>query len=153
VLSDGLSIASVPSALLDEEKLTLLAAPRSSMTRNLDLLRRLAHSHGGAAFWAIVDENRVFCLHVAVSHADADPGFGAGATPRLEETRIVDALRARSDAFVREPGSGLASLVVPVTSPRGHDFGVIGIVLPPGRDLPEAASVRAEIGILYGAHH
>ena len=34
VMSDGASIADVPSALLDEEKLTLLAAPRSSMERN-----------------------------------------------------------------------------------------------------------------------
>jgi ABC-type sugar transport system ATPase subunit len=151
VISDGLSIASVPSALLDEEKLTLLAAPRSSMARNLDLLRRLAEDHGGAAFWAIVDESRVFCLHVAVSRADADPGFAAGATPRIDETRIAAALRARSDGFVREPGSGLAGLIVPVTSPRGHDFGVIGIVLPPGRAPPGVAAVRAEIGTLYGA--
>jgi ABC-type sugar transport system ATPase subunit len=151
VISDGLSIASVPSALLDEEKLTLLAAPRSSMARNLDLLRRLAEDHGGAAFWAIVDESRVFCLHVAVCHTDAAPGFAAGATPGIDETRIAAALRARSDRFVRDPSSELAALTVPVTSPRGHDLGVIGIVLPPGREPPDAAAVRAEIGTLQGA--
>jgi ABC-type sugar transport system ATPase subunit len=151
VMSDGRSIASVPSALLDEEKLTLFAAPRSSMARNLDLLRGLAQNHGGAAFWAIVDENRVFCLHTTVSDRGADPGFGAGATPRFEETRIGAALRARSAAFVREPDSGLASLIVQVKSPRGHDLGSIGVVLPPGLDLPEAAAIQARIATVFEA--
>jgi ABC-type sugar transport system ATPase subunit len=152
VISDGLSIASVPSALLDEEKLTLFAAPRSSMERNLALLHGLAQNHGGAAFWAVVDESRVFCLHSAVSHRDADPGFVAGATLPFAETRINAALLSRSAEFVREPGNGLASLVVQVTSPRGHDLGTIGIVLPPGRDLPDAPSIRARIATLFEAN-
>ncbi|MBV8651689.1 MAG: sugar ABC transporter ATP-binding protein, partial [Alphaproteobacteria bacterium] len=151
VISDGLSIANVPSALLDEEKLTLFAAPRSSMERNLSLLHGLAQSHGGAAFWAVVDESRVFCLHSAVSHRDADPGFVAGATLRFDETRIGAALLSRSAGFVREKETGLASLVVQVTNPRGHDLGTIGVVLPPGRDMPDAAAIRARIGAFFDA--
>ena len=42
VMSDGYSIASVPSTLLDKEKLTLFAAPRSSMARTQKLLDDLA---------------------------------------------------------------------------------------------------------------
>jgi ABC-type sugar transport system ATPase subunit len=42
VVSDGHSIADLPSTLLDEEKLTLLAAPRTSMTRNTEVLTTLS---------------------------------------------------------------------------------------------------------------
>ena len=42
VISDGASIADLSADLLDEEKLTLLAAPRTSMARNTEMLRNLA---------------------------------------------------------------------------------------------------------------
>jgi ribose transport system ATP-binding protein/rhamnose transport system ATP-binding protein len=145
VMSDGASTADVPSALLDEEKLTLLAAPRSSMERNHRLLDRLATEHSGAAFWAIVDEDRVFCLNAVTANAEADPAFHAGSTPRFGETRIGAALAARADGFVRDPASGLSSLVVEVKSHRGHDLGAIGLVLGPGRDPPPAEAIRGAI--------
>ena len=91
-MSDGASIADVPTAYLDEEKLTLLAAPRSSMERNRRVLQELASEQDGAAFWAILDEDRVFCLNAAAANARADPAFSAGATPRFEETPIAAAL-------------------------------------------------------------
>ncbi len=84
VMSDGASIADVPSGLLDEEKLTLLAAPRSSMERNQQLLSELAAEHDGAAFWAILDEDRVFCLN-----------FGRGQSRRRSQ------LQGRRDAAFR----------------------------------------------------
>jgi ribose transport system ATP-binding protein/rhamnose transport system ATP-binding protein len=145
VMSDGASTADVPSALLDEEKLTLLAAPRSSMERNQRLLERLAAEHDGAAFWAIVDADRVFCLDAATANAEADPAFRAGSTPRFAETRIGAALAARDEGFVRDPASGLSSLVVEVRSHRGHDLGAVGLVLGPGREPPPAGAVRQSI--------
>jgi hypothetical protein len=51
----------------------------------------------------------------------------------------------------RNPPTGPPSLVVPVASPRGHDLGVIGVVLPAGRVLPDTAALRREVGTLYGA--
>ena len=83
VISDGASIADMPSAYLDEEKLTLMAAPRTSMERNRRLLQELADQCDGAAFWAILDEERVFCLNAATANASADPSLRAGAAPRI----------------------------------------------------------------------
>ena len=88
-MSDGASIADVPSSYLDEEKLTLLAAPRSSMERNRRVLQELASEQDGAAFWAILDQDRVFCLNAAAANAKADPALRAGAAPRFEETPIA----------------------------------------------------------------
>ena len=145
VISDGASIADVPSYVLDEEKLTLLAAPRSSMERNRRVLQELASENDGAAFWAILDEERVFCLNAACVNPKADPGLSAGATPRFGETPIAAALRARSDAFVSDPRNGSQCLLVDVTSHRGHELGSIGLVVPSDRAPPPAGAMRAAI--------
>ena len=145
VMSDGASIADVPSSLLDEEKLTLLAAPRSSMERNRRVLQELASEQDGAAFWAILDRDRVFCLNAATANAKADPALRAGAAPRFEETPIAAALRARSQDFILDPASGLRSLLVDVKSHRGHDLGSIGLVIGPDRPVPPPEDMRATI--------
>ena len=145
VISDGASIADMPSAYLDEEKLTLMAAPRTSMERNRRLLQELADQCDGAAFWAILDEERVFCLNAATANASADPSLRAGAAPRFEETPIGTALKARAPEFVVDPGSGLKSLVVDVHSHRGHELGSIGVVLPPDASPPPAGAMRSVI--------
>ena len=145
VISDGASIADMPSAYLDEEKLTLMAAPRTSMERNRRLLQELADQCDGAAFWAILDEERVFCLNAATANASADPSLRAGAAPRFDETPIGAALKARAPEFVVDPGSGLKSLVVDVQSHRGHELGSIGVVLPPDASPPPAGAMRSVI--------
>jgi hypothetical protein len=63
VMSDGASIADVPSEMLNEEKLTLFAAPRTSMEQNSAILRDIARDLNGAAFWTLVDQGRLFCLY------------------------------------------------------------------------------------------
>ena len=107
VISDGVSIADLPSAYFDEEKLTLMAAPRASMERYRRLLQELADQCDGAAFWAILDDERVFCLNAATANAGADPSLRAGAAPRFEETPIGTALRARAtiSCSIRRAGS------------------------------------------------
>jgi ABC-type sugar transport system ATPase subunit len=145
VISDGLSIADVPSADLDEEKLTLLAAPRSSMERNQRILRDLAAEHNGAAFWAILDDERMFCLNSVAANPSADLGFHAGSTTRFEETPIGTALAARSEDFVFDPKSGLSSILVDVKSHRDHELGSIGLVLGPSQPVPASSALRASI--------
>ena len=130
VISDGTSIAEMQTSVLDEAKLTLFAAPRSSMEATATLLRALADETGGAAFWALLGAERLFCLHAVIGSPDADPGFGAGATPRLAETRIATALGERGDGFVAEPDDSRSTLLVPMQSHRGHDLGWIGLSLP-----------------------
>jgi ABC-type multidrug transport system ATPase subunit len=145
VVSDGASIADVPSAYLDEEKLTLLAAPRASMERYRRLLQELANQCDGAAFWAILDDDRVFCLNTATANPKADPSLSAGSAPRFEETPISAALRARSTDFVLDPTSGLQSLLVDVRSHRGHELGSIGVVIRPDSPAPPAEAMRSAI--------
>src|ERR1700738_3707737 len=126
VISDGSSIANVPSAMLNEEKLTLFAAPRTSMERNSAFLREIARELNGAAFWTLIDQERLFCLYAAVANQAVDPGFRAADTPMIENTRIPTALNAKSEIFVIEPENPLATLMLSVRSARGHDMGWVG---------------------------
>lgn len=149
VISDGRSIADVPSAVLDEEKLTFFAAPRTSMRRNTEVLRELVRELNGAGFWALIDSERLFCLNAVVSNERTDPGFQSGGTPHFAQTRIPNALAAKSSEFVREADRNLASLVVPVRSRLGHDMGWVGLVLDGTAPLPPAEQVRRRIENLF----
>jgi ABC-type sugar transport system ATPase subunit len=145
VMSDGSSIAHVPSGMLNEEKLTLFAAPRTSMEKNSAFLRDIAHDLNGAAFWTLVDQDRLFCLYAAVANHEADPGFRAADTPRIENTRIPTALSEKSENFVIEPEDQLATLLLPVRSRRGHDMGWIGVTIDSRSSLPPARQLREQI--------
>src|SRR3984893_6138011 len=87
VISDGISIADVPSTMLNEEKLTLFAAPRTSMEQNSAFLRDIARDLDGAAFWTLIDQERLFCLYAAVNNHLADPGFRTADTPTINDNR------------------------------------------------------------------
>ncbi len=115
------------------------------MERNRRLLQQLADQCDGSAFWAILDDERVFCLNAATANTSADPSLRAGAAPRFEETPIGTALRARAPDFVLDPESGLKSLVVDVRSHRGHELGSIGVVIEPGASPPPAEAMRLAI--------
>ncbi len=145
VVSDGRSVAELPSAMLDEEKLTLLAAPRTSMARNTALLGQLTKEHGGAGFWALIEDDSLICLNAVVSDAGLDPGFRAGEARRLTDTRLPAALSRREGVFVAEPDGSRTTLVVPMTSPRGHDLGWVGLSLPPGGRLPAPEAIKSRI--------
>jgi ABC-type sugar transport system ATPase subunit len=144
VVSDGATIAEMASAVLDEAKLTLFAAPRSSMAANVRLLADLSRETGGAAFWALLDRGRLFCLNRVGGHGAADPGFVAGATPLFEETRIPAALVASQDArpvaFVADQDGGCSTLLTQVQSHRGHDLGWIGLTVA-GTATPDPAAI------------
>ncbi len=144
VVSDGATIAEMPSAVLDEAKLTLFAAPRSSMATNARLLADLARDTDGAAFWALLDGDRLLCLNRVGGEGAADPGFAAGATPLFEETRIATALRTPPGAFVTEPDDARATLLVAVESHRGHALGWVGLTVP-GRAIPDAAAITSRV--------
>lgn len=149
VMSDGMSIADVPSTMLDEEKLTLFAAPRSSMERTQRLLQEIAQAYGASAFWAILDKNMLFCLTTAVAENSADPGFVAGDSIEFGATRIEAALTHRNGGFVTDRSTNLSSLIVDIKGHRGHDLGTIGLVLPPTREIPDPAQIKSEIEVLF----
>ena len=144
VISDGKSIADMPADVLDEEKLTLLAAPRSSMERNAAILRELSAAHRGAAFWVLLDADRVICLDCVVADPAADPMFRAGDAPEIAASAIPAALRARADRFVPESSASLSTLLIQVHSHRGHDLGWIGLSIA-SATLPDAGPIRDRI--------
>ncbi len=145
VISDGSSIANVPSAMLNEEKLTLFAAPRTSMEKNSAFLQDIARDLNGAAFWSLIDQDRLFCLYAAVINEKADPGFRVADTPMIDQTRIPTALAAKSEDFVVEPANQLATLLLSVRSRRGHDMGWVGVTLDSRSTLPPAKQLREQI--------
>ncbi len=148
VISDGRSVADLPCSLLDEEKLTLLAAPRTSMTRNTALLDDLTRENGGVGFWALIEGERLICLNTVVADARVDPGFKPGQAIVLDETFIPDALRRRDPGFVAEADGTRSTVMVPIRSPRGHDLGWVGLTLPVSRNMPPAPVIRLRVDTL-----
>ena len=148
VISDGISIADVPSRSLTEEKLTLLAAPRTSTARNVELLSQLAREHNGSGFWALIDENDLISLATVVGTPESAPGFAAGEAIAIVDTPIAAALQARgaeTPCFYREPGGGRSTLMLPMTSRRGHDLGWLGLTLDRTDDLPDPLAIQSRI--------
>lgn len=144
VISDGVSVADLPSSLLSIESLAMFAAPRSSARRTRVALEALVGAHGGVASWIGVEGDRLFCFDQAGNDPAADPGFSAGTTSPVAATAISAALARRTRAFTQEP-DGRATLLVPVLGRQGHELGLIGLTLPPDADRPDPASVAAEV--------
>lgn len=148
VVSDGYTIADLPASSLNEESLTLLAAPRSSAERNAAFLRDLVKSYGGTAFWGLIDEDSFVCLSVAEAGAQASMGLSAGHVYPIRETSIPVALERRESGFVAE-ADGRSTLLTRLSHRRGHDLGWIGLSLPPGTRLPDTASLSARMAGLF----
>jgi ABC-type sugar transport system ATPase subunit len=144
VMSDGYTIADLPAERLSEESLTLLAAPRSSAERNAALLRDLVASHGGTAFWGLIDEDKFVCLAVAESPSGASLGLEAGRVYLARETAIPTALDQRRPTGVTE-SDGRSTLLVRLSNRRGHDLGWVGLSVPAGVSLPDPSAVSARM--------
>lgn len=148
VMSDGRTVADLPSTVLDEEKLTLLATPRTSMARNTALLQDLTQENGGTGFWALIENEQMICLNAVVADPASDPGFRAGEARVLSETHIPEALRKREPVFVSERDAARATMLVPIRSPRGHDLGWVGLSLRNDHRLPPPAAIKFRIDTL-----
>ena len=148
VVSDGRTVADLPSNRLDEEKLTLLAAPRTSMRRNTQLLETLAREHDGAGFWALIDEDRLICLNAVVADAAAAPGFDAGAAVSFAETKVPRALAARGAGFVSEADGSRSTILVPIRNRRLHDLGWVGLTVNGAPPSGAAESIQKRISSL-----
>tara|TARA_R110002073_G_scaffold21619_9_gene76046 strand:- start:193 stop:2097 length:1905 start_codon:yes stop_codon:yes gene_type:complete len=145
VASDGITIADLPAERLTEEKLTLLAAPRTSTDRNAFVLRQLSETYQGEAFWTLIDGDELICLAV-VSHPDAPrTGLVPGQAIRVEDTGIPAALAARDTGFVPEQDGRSSTLLVQMTDRRGHDLGWIGLTVSGDRPLPPLDKITAQV--------
>jgi len=146
VVSDGVTIADLPAARLTEEKLTLLAAPRTSTLRNQALLRRLADEHGCDATWTLIDGEETICL------AQSGPplsGLRPGIAALAHETSIPTAIRTRGAAYAEDETRH--TLLTQMTDRRGHDLGWIGLTFNADTPLPMADTIRSEVAALTRA--
>lgn len=148
VISDGRSIASLPTNVLDEEKLTLLAAPRTSTARNTDFLRRLSAQYGGVGFWALIEESEVICLSSATATEAMDTGLYPGQATKIVATKIPNALERRAPFFVSDPAAACSTILVPMRSQRGHDLGWVGLTLPDTATLPPPETIQSQVATL-----
>jgi ABC-type sugar transport system ATPase subunit len=140
VISDGADVTSIPSNLIDVEKLAMFAAPRSSAEATRFVLEELVRHFGGVAYWIFLEGERLYCFDWVAAPGAPEIGFARGSFPEIGEVRIPEALRQRPERFLAEPVG--ASLLVPLRGHRGHDLGHVGLTLPPGDALPDAAAVR-----------
>lgn len=143
-ISDGCSIGAVPAALLDEEKLLMLAAPRSSMATQRSWIDRMAATHGAAVFWAIVDSESLICL-AASPGADASLGFASGAVSLIAQTRVPKALAHAVERGTVVEANGTTTCLLGVRNTRGHDLGVIGLAFGAGVSPSQLTRLRDEI--------
>ncbi len=144
VISDGISVAELPSRLLSIESLAMFAAPRSSAQRTHATLTALVGQHGGVASWIGLEGDRLFCFDRADDDPAAEPGYVSGTISDVRDTRISTALRARAPGYVAEP-DGRNTLVVPILGRRGHELGLIGLTLPKGAMRPDAIALARSV--------
>lgn len=151
VMSDGITIADLPKSVLNEEKLTLLAAPRTSTQRNIQLLKTLSDKYNANTFWALIDTDELICLGTSSGKSAPQTGLSSGNAFPHEETKISYALKQQSDDFVREPESDIATLLVPMRNKRGHDLGWIGLSVNPDAPLPDRQQIISQISDMTDA--
>ena len=131
VLSDGRSVANVPAGYLDIERLTMLAAPRSSAGRIGEALALVAERYRASAFWIHRDGEHLFCFDCA-PHPDAPAALGRGAFARLGETPFAG-------------GGSATAMLTALPGKRGGSLGHIGLIAAPGAPLPDQADLLAFI--------
>ena len=147
-ISDGRSLGSIPAGLLDEEKLTLFAAPRSSAAAQVDMLNTLAAAHRCASFWVLRGDETLTCLATS-SGAESRLGFSAGSIAPYDETRVGAALR-RPEPGHQPSLPGETVLLVQLLNPRGHDLGWMGFLFDAAAPVPAAETLKTDLAARLG---
>ncbi len=145
VLTEGRVAASVPARLLDEEKLTMFAAPRTSAEKTHRTLTDMtAQFPAAAAYWVYIDRGSVYCFNLSEGERVSGLGFEAGQVIPLGET-CLDLFTA-SDEVQEFSSNDLFSLLVPIRNHRGQNMGYIGMSEPLASRSPgDAAKVSGMI--------
>ncbi len=140
VMSDGADVTSIPSSLVDVEKLAMFAAPRSSAEATHFLLEELVNRTGGLAYWVFLEGERLYCFDAVAGDGAPEIGLARGGFPKIGETLIPCALEQRAERFLDEPAG--STMLVPLRGHRGHDLGHVGLTLAPGSNQPDPEQVR-----------
>ena len=140
-ISDGRSIGEVPASDINEEQLTLIAAPRSSLDHQNEILSSLAETLGVQAGWILNAGERVLCL-TRQGEVGGVSLPEPGTLTLLSETCIAEALTTER-GIVRDEKNGHNSLLMVVENNRGIGLGSIAVVSQPGERL-DPITVKAE---------
>lgn len=142
VMTEGRVAADLKSEYLDEEKLTMFAAPRSSSDATHRLLGQLTSQFAAQACWIYLDRDMVYCFNQISDDAQAaiDTGFSAGTVVPMEDTRIGQAIACRGDSVWCEQ-DGICTLLVPMLGSSGQSMGWIGLSRTAGSDLPDPQTI------------
>lgn len=130
VLSDGRSVADVPSTYLDMERLTMLAAPRSSAGQIGNMLAEIARRYATCAVWLHRDKDGIFC-------------FDSASHPSAPEAPMRGSFLRFSDPLVPDEKNGWVWL--DLKSRRGQSLGFIALAKPHDRPLPARAELETMI--------
>jgi len=142
VITEGRVAANLKSDYLDEEKLTMFAAPRSSADATHRLLGRLASNFAAQVCWIYLDRDMVYCFNLINDdvHAAIDTGFSAGTVVPMEDTRIGQAIACRGDAVWHEQ-DGICTLLVAMLGQSGQSMGWICLSRTAGSNLPDPQAI------------
>ena len=152
VLSDGLTIADLPSFLLNEEKLALLAAPRSSAKLNIKILKYLSNKYNCEAFWILIDKDQIICLALESSQGKpTTTGLEVGKATYAHQTAIPDALKHKKTDFFLERTNHCATFLHQIGNSRGLDFGWIGITMQNSQEKPSTNEIDSCISKMTSA--
>ncbi|MBF0530541.1 MAG: hypothetical protein HQK55_15000, partial [Deltaproteobacteria bacterium] len=136
----------VENRWLDEEKLTMFAAPRSSAGGTHRALVKLNRLYGAAAYWIYVDHDQVYCFNKVDEGCPVETGFKAGQVLPLSQTNISSALSGPGAVWIEE--ENVCSLLIPITSGRGHPMGCVGLTVPGATaDAPEISEIFNVLGL------
>ncbi|SNY93577.1 rhamnose transport system ATP-binding protein [Cohaesibacter sp. ES.047] len=125
-ISDGQTIGNVYAAEINEEQLTLVCAPRSSMDRQKQMLGRLAEQFGVQTGWLLRAGNNVLCLTRQGEIGEQglpEPGVVIPA----DDTFIRKALGCQAGTLCDEDGDR-QSLLMTVNNRRGINMGTIAVL-------------------------
>ncbi len=142
VLSEGRSVAEVDAALMDEEKLTMFAAPRTSARSTTGLIRALVRRWPEACgYWVYFGRGRVYCFNRQDCKDDLPLGFAAGDVALQSATCLapfeLDASGGVAAGSLWREREGLASMLAERHNARGHRLGYIGLTMRQGLARPE----------------
>lgn len=142
-ISDGRTIGSVPATDLNEEQLTLICAPRTSLDRQNELLADAAKLFGMQAAWVIqAGASTLFLLRQGELEGVSMPE--PGSIVRKEGSIIEKALLGlRGQVYTEKTGS--KSLIFIVENQRGIGLGAIALMSSPSHGRMDANLVREEL--------
>jgi ABC-type sugar transport system ATPase subunit len=142
VMSDGVSVADVPSDVLDPAILTMLSMPRSSARQMKSVLEDVSKAVDATAFWVQVEGGRTFCFDIVEARPLA-LGIAPGRFPLVDETAL-STLLAPGTAYgdvIRD--DTVTSVKYRLTNATGHAFGEIGVSMPASGDTRLERSAQA----------